>query len=214
MSTRLCLIRHGETQWNATQRIQGQRDVELNALGKAQARAMAEYLAHYPFDALYSSDLVRTRQTAAVLSDQLTQPVILQSELRERHLGVFQGLTREQARQQYPELYSQHQQRTLDNSLISGESLRHFNQRIIHALQHMIQQHPEQTLAVITHGGVLDCIYRQANQLPLSDARHFAIPNCGINWLQCQQQDWKVRQWADITHLIKITTHNLESPDS
>ena len=93
---RICLIRHGETAWNAELRIQGHRDLPLNGSGLAQAEALAGRLAGQRFDALYSSDLLRARQTAQPLADVLGLPVRLEPELRERHFGCCEGKTREE----------------------------------------------------------------------------------------------------------------------
>ena len=96
-SCRICLIRHGETAWNAERRLQGHLDLPLNETGLAQAEAAARHLADEPFAALYSSDLLRTRQTATPLARGLGREMIREPRLRERHYGHFQGLTYEEA---------------------------------------------------------------------------------------------------------------------
>ena len=83
-ATRLCLVRHGETAWNAEGRVQGQLDVPLSEVGRAQARAVAAALALERFDAIYSSDLVRVRETAAPAAERLGMPVALEAALPER----------------------------------------------------------------------------------------------------------------------------------
>ena len=93
--TRLCLIRHGETNWNAERRLQGHTDTPLNEHGQAQARLMARALKNtqLEFDALYSSNLQRAVDTAHAVTELLNIPATAMSELRERHFGVLQGLT-------------------------------------------------------------------------------------------------------------------------
>ncbi|MBU4499059.1 MAG: histidine phosphatase family protein, partial [Gammaproteobacteria bacterium] len=86
--TRVCIIRHGETDWNVEKRIQGHTDVPLNETGRAQALAMAFNAAHQRFHAIYSSDLARTLETARVLAQREEQDVKLLPQLRERHFGI------------------------------------------------------------------------------------------------------------------------------
>src|SRR5258706_8667142 len=105
-STRLCLVRHGETAWNAEGRVQGQLDIPLDATGLAQARAVASVLKNESFAAIYSSDLTRARQTAQPAADVLKKNVALTEYLRERHYGAFQGMTYTEASERIPDGYA------------------------------------------------------------------------------------------------------------
>ena len=91
--TRICIVRHGETAWNAEGRVQGQLDIPLNDVGRAQARATAEALANHDFTAIYCSDLSRVRQTCEPAARKFALPVTYLPELRERHYGMFETLT-------------------------------------------------------------------------------------------------------------------------
>ena len=93
MPTRICIIRHGETDWNVEKRIQGHLDIPLNQTGRAQALATAQSAFHYAFQAIYSSDLSRTLDTANAVAKRLALEVQPLALLRERHYGIFQGLT-------------------------------------------------------------------------------------------------------------------------
>src|SRR5882762_1657252 len=98
-SVHLCLVRHGETAWNAEGRVQGQLDVPLSETGLEQARAVARVLSKETFSAIYSSDLTRARQTAQPIADLLKQEIFLKESLRERHYGAFQGMTYPEAKE-------------------------------------------------------------------------------------------------------------------
>src|SRR5258706_3803519 len=113
-STRLCLVRHGETAWNAEGRVQGQLDIPLSPTGLAQAKAVASALAGESFDAIYSSDLVRVRQTAQPIAELLKKDVLLDERLRERHYGVFQGITYAEAKERFPGDYERFKSKDLD----------------------------------------------------------------------------------------------------
>ena len=105
---KILMIRHGEVTWNLEKRRIGQLDSALTKRGLTQSHAIAERLSRLSFDSLYSSDLGRALQTAEQISLASGNRVIICKELRERHLGVFQGLTRAQIQTQYPEMQKIH----------------------------------------------------------------------------------------------------------
>ncbi len=200
-ATRLCLVRHGETAWNAEGRVQGQLDVPLSEVGLAQARAVAGALAKEAFSAIYSSDLVRVRQTAEPLSRLLKKDVLLDERLRERHYGVFQGMTYAEAKEKIPEGYARFKEKDPDYDFDTGESLRAFNERCLSYFQQLVKKHPDQNILAFTHGGVLEMLYRHATGRGISTPRDFEIPNAALNRLEAVSGRWRVLSWADISHL-------------
>lgn len=201
MTTRFCIVRHGETDWNAGRRIQGQTDIPLSALGHAQARATANALAPESFTAIYSSDLLRARQTAEASAHIVSLPLQLEARLRERHYGMFQGLTHEEIAAHHPEDHARHKARDARFVPAGGESLLEFAARIADAFAAIAARHPDAVVAVFTHGGVLDILHRQAAGKPLDTPRDFAIPNCGINWMEVERGCWTLLSWAGRDHL-------------
>jgi 2,3-bisphosphoglycerate-dependent phosphoglycerate mutase len=199
--TNLCLVRHGETAWNAEGRVQGQLDVPLNGVGLAQARAVANALCAERFDALYSSDLGRVTQTADPLAKLLQIPLRLDPRLRERHYGFFQTLTYAEVKVKHPEDYARFRARELEYDFRTGESLQAFYQRSIACLGGIAARHPGESLLIFTHGGVLEMAYRFANSLDLRSPRDFGIPNCGLNRLAIEGDTWHVLAWAECAHL-------------
>lgn len=199
--TRLCIIRHGETAWNAEHRVQGQLDVPLNAAGLAQADAVARALRQEAFDAIYSSDLSRAVQTAQPLASILALKILRHEDLRERHYGVFQKLTYAEVKVRYPEDYARFEARDPDFAFRTGESLRDFSARSVEAISRIERANEGKNIAVFTHGGVLDKLYRFVTGLPLSAPREFGIPNCGINRLARNGGAWRIESWADVAHL-------------
>ncbi|MDQ1316283.1 MAG: 2,3-bisphosphoglycerate-dependent phosphoglycerate mutase [Pseudomonadota bacterium] len=199
--TRLCIVRHGETDWNAGRRIQGQIDVPLSAVGHAQARATGNALGDEGFAALYSSDLIRARQTAEALAHLAHRPLQLHAGLRERHYGAFQGLTYAEAETRHPADYARHKARDVRFAPAGGESLLGFSARLADTFDEILRRHAGTSVAVFTHGGVLDILYRQATQRPLDTPRDFVIPNCGINWFEVANGCWTLLSWAEREHL-------------
>jgi len=200
-STRFCLIRHGETDWNGEKRIQGQIDIDLNVRGEAQARAVADGLYGQSFAAIYSSDLLRAWHTARIAATGLGLAVSPAPTLRERHFGVMQGVTASEAREQLPHAHRHHQARTPDYDFDSGESLIVFAARVMSGLDALAERHPGQSVLAFTHGGVLDIVYRAATGRALDAPRDFTLPNAALNWLERAAAGWRLISWADCRHL-------------
>jgi probable phosphoglycerate mutase len=198
--TRLCLVRHGETAWNAEHRVQGQVDVPLNDEGRRQAEATAAVLSRERFAAIYSSDLLRARETAAPAAAALGLEVRLERDLRERHYGIFETLTYAEVKQRYPEDYARFERREPEYDFRTGESLSAFYERAVRCVATIAARHAGEHVLVFTHGGILDKLYRYVTGLPLSAPRDFAIPNCGINRVAAFPE-WKILAWADDSHL-------------
>lgn len=208
--TRICFIRHGETDWNVTKRIQGQTDIALSETGHAQALAMAFNAAHYDFSTIYSSDLIRSSATAQMLATRCELEVQLLPKLGERNYGIFQGCTAAEGALKYPAAYAHYVARDLNYDFETGESLLHFAARVAEAVDFMVRHHSGQTLAVITHAGVLDIIYRKATGRPLHTPRDFVIPNCALNWFRFDGQGWHLEAWDDHRHLTKVLMESAE----
>jgi probable phosphoglycerate mutase len=200
-STALCLVRHGETAWNAEGRVQGQLDIPLNGAGLAQARSVARVLSKEKFAAIYSSDLTRARQTAQPAADLLQKQVALSESLRERHYGVFQGMTYTEASERIPEGYARFKAKDPEYDFGTGESLSRFNERALACIRDLVEKHAGENLLVVTHGGVLEMVYRHATGRGLSTPRDFEIPNAAINRIEIEGSRWRVSVWADIGHL-------------
>jgi probable phosphoglycerate mutase len=203
--TRLCFVRHGETDWNAGKRIQGQIDVPLSAVGHAQARATGNALRDEGFAAIYTSDLARARQTAEALAHLAPHsalvPLQFEPGLRERHYGVFQGLTYAEAEARYPDDYVHHKARDPRFAPAGGESLIDLTARLAQTFDAIVRRHAGEAAAIFTHGGVLDIVHRQATGQPLHTPRGFTIPNCGINWIEVVDGCWTLLSWAERDHL-------------
>jgi probable phosphoglycerate mutase len=203
--TELILIRHGETDWNRQLRFQGQVDVPLNAQGHEQARRIAQRLAAERIDHLYLSDLVRTQQTAHPLSEQLSITGMQDAALREQNFGVVDGMSVDEIKAQHPGAFEQWTQFNADWAFDGGaESTRSFHARVMQAVQRLAANHAGQTLAIVTHGGVLDMIWRTAHALDLHGPRQSDIPNAGVNRVRVNEGSIDILSWADVQHLVDL----------
>ncbi|MBV8031441.1 MAG: histidine phosphatase family protein [Betaproteobacteria bacterium] len=201
MTTAFCIVRHGETAWNAEGRVQGQLDIPLSPSGLAQAQAVARALAGESFHAIYSSDLVRVRQTAEPTALAMKKEILLDNALRERHYGEFQGITYAEAKERFPEDYARFKAKDLAFDFRTGESLRAFNDRCLACFNLLLRNHSGKSLLVFAHGGVLDMLYRHATGRGLASPRDFEIPNAAINRLEFDAGRWRVLRWAEVAHL-------------
>jgi probable phosphoglycerate mutase len=198
----LVVIRHGETDFNRQRRFQGQVDVPLNAMGELQARRLAVRLAGERFDAVVTSDLGRAFQTAALATQAHALPLTRQPLWREQAFGVLEGLDAPGIMQVYPELWARWIRHDADFVPPGGgESVRQFQQRVLDAVRRLEHSHAGRTVAVFSHGGVLDMLWRAAQGESLDGARVCDIPHTGVNRLRWHEGRVEILSWADAAHL-------------
>jgi 2,3-bisphosphoglycerate-dependent phosphoglycerate mutase len=197
----LILIRHGETVWNREGRWQGHLDSDLTTLGLRQADAIADRLASADLVALYSSDLGRAHRTAERVAARTGHRVITDTGLRERGLGIFQGLTFSEIRDQHPAEFERFSARDPDHVVPGGESLHGKHQRAVRCLERIAGSHRGQRIAVVTHGGVLDSLFRHALGLSLQRARQWVLYNGSLNTFFLEDGAWSLGTWGDVAHL-------------
>ena len=199
--TRVIAVRHGETAWNVDTRLQGQLDVPLNDRGREQARLAARALRHDPPDVIYASDLSRALATAQATGELLDRPVSTDTGLRERHFGIWQGHTYAEVAERWPEQSERWRRREAGFGPEQGETLQGFFDRVVACATRLASAHPGQTVLMVAHGGVLDCLYRAASRIALDAPRTWELPNTGINRLRWRAGTLEILSWADAGHL-------------
>ncbi|KAG6488726.1 phosphoglycerate mutase-like protein 4 [Zingiber officinale] len=200
----IVVIRHGETAWNASRILQGHLDPELNEIGRKQAIVVAGRLSKEPkFAAIYSSDLKRAAETANIIADICGLPeVVLDSSLRERHLGDLQGLTLRDSAKLKPEAYKKFLSSKRDEIPGGGESLDQLNERCVSCMQKIAMKHIGERVIIVTHGGVLRELHGHAVSAQSKDGK---IHNTSVNvFLVSECGDWTVKTWGDISHLQEV----------
>jgi probable phosphoglycerate mutase len=211
--TEFLLIRHGETDWNRELRFQGQIDVPLNDIGLLQAQRLQQRFedALVAWQAegrvptrLISSDLVRAQQTAQAVAQALGQACVIETGLREQCFGVFEGLRATDIQTQHPDAWQQWLKFDAHYAVEGAESTQVFHDRVIAAMAQLAQQHAGERLVVVTHGGVLDMIWRHARALSLHGPRVCDIPNAGVNQVAWRDATLQILDWADTAHLADM----------
>lgn len=200
-ATRILAIRHGQTAWNADSRIQGHTDIALDDVGEWQAQRLALALGEDELQAIYSSDLMRARQTAAPLAAHNGLQSRVDPGLRERGFGEFEGLSFKQIEQRWPDQAEAWRRRDPDFGARGGEVLRDFRDRVLAAVTRLARSHRGQSIALVTHGGVLDLLYREATRLALDAPRTWQLANASINRLLHSGEGLVLVGWADVGHL-------------
>lgn len=212
--TEILLIRHGETAWNAIRRLQGHLDIPLNMEGERQAAALGRSLAGTRLDAVYSSDLQRARQTAAAIAAHHGLPVQSDAGLRERCYGAFEGMLYAEISERYPQAFAAWKARDIDARFPPGvhvaETMREFAARTIDAIKRIAGEGSHQRIAMVAHGGVLECAYRAAQRMDFAQERGFDIFNASVNRFSWDGEELKLLQWGDVSHLAKLDTAMLD----
>ena len=203
MKTKLLLIRHGETAWNAEHRIQGQLDIPLSPLGVLQSARLAECLANEPIEAVYSSGQSRAWLTAAPLAARLGLKVLAEPRLRERSFGIFEGLTLDEIAERYPAEFKKWRERDPAWRPDGGESGQQLIDRVLSAVSDIGAKHPSQTVVLVSHGGVLDVVYRAARLLEWHAPREHQMLNAAVNRLTTSATPLllSIERWGDVAHL-------------
>ena len=208
--TVLILIRHGETLWNTQLRMQGSLDSDLTPKGELQIKALGEWMKEVPFDYLYCSDTARAHKTAEAISKFTGHNLNLDKRLREKNLGVFEGLTSEEARERYPETFQQFKTAGVSYVIDQGESTQQLLERALEAIEEIRDRHPQKVAVVVTHGGVVRVLMKHVLGIPLDAPTQFLIGNTGIFRLVWREK-WIVAEMGSAPHLIKINNVSVQN---
>ena len=184
---KLYLVRHGETAWNREGRFQGHTDVELNDVGREQARALADKLRAREIDAIACSDLLRAKQTASILAEELNAPIAcVDKELRERGYGCFEGLTRTECGAKFPELWASHAKGEIVE--VPGAERRELViDRIVRSVKRCVETQTEgSSIAIISHGGVMRMFLEAA-----CGSRVPPVPNTAVFLIEYEARRFK-----------------------
>jgi probable phosphoglycerate mutase len=203
-TTRIILVRHGETDWNATGRIQGQSDTPLNALGKIQAERVAHRLARETVQTLYSSDLARAFETATIIGERLGLTVAKSPRLRERQYGAWEGLTSAEIQARYPTQFDEWRARSTDFAPPQGETRSQLLTRALTALQTIARQHVGELVVVVTHGGFCYVLINHILGSVDGDRREFTFGNASLHTLEFAHDNWAVISVNETAHLDAV----------
>lgn len=185
---KLILVRHGETDWNRDNRVQGHSDIGLNERGKEQARCLASQLKDETVTAIYSSPLRRAWETASTIAEFHQVPLQVEPDLAELDVGEMDGLTFEEMRSKYGDILREWVRDAGPVKMPNGESLEELQERAWTAIQRMLQRHAEGTVIVISHNFTINTIICRAIALALCDFRKLGLSVASISVLDLTER--------------------------
>ena len=200
--TEIILIRHGETEWNSQKRMQGHSNSDLSEVGRGQIQALGELMKNVSFDHIYSSDSLRARQTAEAITQYSGHTLQFDQRIREKNLGVFEGLTSTEARERHSEIYRLFKTAGPNYVIDEGESTQQLLERALEFIEEIRLRHPQERVVMVTHGGVVRVLMKYALGLSIDSPTRFIIKNTGIFGL-IWNENWLVTQMGGVYHLEK-----------
>ena len=200
---KVIFVRHGQTDWNKKKKIQGQTNTTLNDDGKKESLAIRYALEKDDISLIFSSPLERAYKTVEPLATKKKKPIICAKYLIERGFGVVEGLEIENIKSRKEKEQSMVLRKTgiQDYRPEGGESLVDVHFRVIEFLSFLLNINLNGVVVCMTHGGVLDILYRVIMREPLSSKRNWMIPNGAFYVLERCNQDFQIVNWAEISHL-------------
>jgi broad specificity phosphatase PhoE len=208
---RVIFIRPGETQWNRLGRWQGQVAVPLNDHGKQQAKRLARFIRPIGLQALYTSDLYRAVETAAILEETLGFPFTTDPRLRERHIGLWQGLTVEEVQEWYPQAYQSLRSNPDAYQIEGGESREIVAVRMKAAFDEIVAK-PHDIIGIVSHTTAIRALLDKI----IPDANALAMDFSNMSVTSVAKEDggqWRIVQRNDVTHLEGMPTEISVEPD-
>ena len=192
------LIRHGETEWNNSKKIQGWKDIDLNDRGFLQAKMISDHLKDHHVDYIYASDLSRAYQTALVFSKQVTHEIITDPLLREIDFGAWEGKTWKEIQKEYHDFFESGGLEKLELSVHGGESLLAFKNRAVDHFMMLEKRHSDQDVFIFTHGGNIRMILMELLHMPMTTDNPLIIDNASITIIKRNQ----------LTHALEVILKN------
>lgn len=187
--TLICLVRHGETEWNALKKIQGRTDIPLNEVGKKQAIACSRFLSAFQWDTIVTSPLQRAKQTAEIINESLKIPLIVLDDFIERNYGDIEGLTIEERASMFPDFQCNNQ-----------ESIEFVKKRVIEGLDKLHELYPRNNIIIVAHGGVINIILSILSNGEIGTGKS-RLSNGSLSHIHNYEGQWKVKNYNQISHL-------------
>ncbi len=198
--TELILIRHGETEWNKQLRMQGHLNSNLSKLGQSQISSLGNWMKNITFDYIYCSDSPRARLTAEAITQFSGVDLKVDKRLREKNLGVFEGLTSDEAIKLHPEVFRLFKTAGSEYVIKNGESTKQLLERAYEFIEEIRLNHQNERGVLVTHGGVIRVLLKHILRISLDAPTHFKIRNTGIYSLYWEEK-WMVSQMGLVPHL-------------
>ncbi|WP_347861639.1 histidine phosphatase family protein [Salimicrobium sp. PL1-032A] len=187
--TSICLVRHGETDWNRDGKLQGGTDIPLNDTGVKQAELCHKHLSEYTWDAVVASPLERAKHTADIIREGHGLSLALMEEFRERHFGKGEGMTEEERHTTYP-----------DRQYPGQETKEAFVERVMRGIGRITEEYTDQHVLLVAHGAVINAILTEISGGEIG-ADRFKLLNGCLNNIEFRKESWTIHDYNQVTHL-------------
>lgn len=189
--TTICLIRHGQTDWNAHGKLQGQTDTILNETGVQQAKECGDYLNAPDWDLIITSPLQRAKRTAEIINNSLQLPLVEMKDFAERNFGEAEGLALDERNAKYP-----------DKNYPNQEERELFNKRVITGIHKVNQMYPDKKILLVAHGAVINSILSQLSNGDIGSGKTKLMNAC-ISNIHFKEDRWNIKDYNQTHHLSK-----------
>ncbi|WP_144678952.1 histidine phosphatase family protein [Bacillus altitudinis] len=189
--TAICLVRHGETDWNATKRIQGRTDIPLNDTGKWQAEQTGLYLKDAHWDVVISSPLSRAKETAHLILQHVHAPLVIMDDFIERDFGDAEGMSFEERQKLFP-----------NKQYPNMEPLSALQDRMLEGIEKVRATYPDQRVLIVAHGAAIHALLTSLadEHMGIKDTR---LENACLNYVEWTDGEWKVNDYNVVSHLTQ-----------
>lgn len=191
--TMICLVRHGETDWNAQGKIQGRTDIPLNELGKQQAKECRDFLSQSNWDVIISSPLKRAKQTAEIINEGLHIPLIEMEEFQERSFGDAEGMPLDERIRKFP-----------DRNYPNQEERSDLQARLLKGIKQIHSTYRDKKVLLVAHGAVINAILSMFSKGEIGSGKTSLINAC-ISTVQFLEDKWNIIDYNQVSHLTKYT---------
>jgi len=201
MKRKLYLVRHGESEWNKLQRIQGHKNIPLSEMGRYQASKLAKRLKNEEIDLIYSSDLKRAFETAKIVGDELGIEVTPLEAFREIRMGVWEGLSIEEVIKNYPEEHLKWMNEPHNFHLEGAETLLDLQKRSIKAVNKIFEANPNKNIMIVSHSATIKVIILGILNMDLSYYSKMSLNNVSLSIIEFRDYNNVLKLLNDTCHL-------------
>jgi len=198
---RIIFVRHGQTAWNDLGLYQGHTDVPLNKTGLEQASKTAQRLKNEKLSAIYSSDLLRAKQTAEIIAVEHNLPVTTMAEFREINFGVWEGKTYKEINELYPQLLQTWLNEPENLKIPEGETFSEMLNRVWKGLKRVLAKHQDETVMLVAHGGAIGALICNILDIKLINLWRIKQGNTGITIIEFYEEKGILTLFNDTHHL-------------
>lgn len=201
---RLYLIRHGESEWNILDKVQGQFNTSLTQKGIAQANLVAKRLINEKIDVVYSSDLDRAYNTAKIIADTIGMKVNKLQDLREIKFGIWEGLSSTEIKEKYMKEHIIWRTEPHKLQLPEAEKLIEVQERMLKGVNELIKKHDDKNILIVSHGSAIKALILGILDIDLSNYNKIAISNTGLSIIEYREYSPVIKVLNDSCHLMEV----------